>query len=81
MVKEIAEKPTGKLAKKPIAKVRHSITKFLKEMLAELKKVTWPSKKDLINYTIAVIVLILIFALVIGVVDLGLTQIMNLILK
>ena len=81
MVKEIAEKPNGKLAKKPIAKVRNNLIKFLKEMLAELKKVTWPSRKDLINYTTAVIVLILIFAFVIGVVDLGLTQIMNLILK
>ena len=40
-----------------------------KNMVAELKKVAWPSKKDLINYSIIVIGFVVILALVVGVLD------------
>jgi len=45
------------------------ITKFLKEVNAELRKVTWPTKDELIGSTIVVIVVSLILAVFIGVVD------------
>lgn len=40
-----------------------------KNMAAELKKVAWPSKKDLINYSIIVIGFVVVLALVVGVLD------------
>ena len=40
-----------------------------KNMGAELKKVAWPSKKDLINYSIIVIGFVVVLALVVGVLD------------
>ena len=40
-----------------------------KNMVAELKKVAWPSKKDLINYSIIVIGFVFVLALVVGVLD------------
>ena len=40
-----------------------------KNMAAELKKVAWPSKKDLINYSIIVIGFVFVLALVVGVLD------------
>ena len=40
-----------------------------KNMVAELKKVAWPSKKDLINYSIIVIGFVVVLALVVGVLD------------
>ena len=45
------------------------VVKFLKEVKAELKKVTWPSKRELIGSTIVTIVVTLIVSIFIGIVD------------
>lgn len=42
---------------------------FLKELKAELKKVTWPTPKKLINSTSAVITIVLVVALIVFVLD------------
>ncbi|KAA3636448.1 MAG: preprotein translocase subunit SecE [Calditrichaeota bacterium] len=55
------------------------ISKFLKEVVAELRKVTWPSKDELIGSTIVTIVVSCIVALFIGVVDQILTYLISLI--
>ncbi|MCK4460388.1 MAG: preprotein translocase subunit SecE [candidate division Zixibacteria bacterium] len=45
------------------------IKKFLKEVVAELRKVTWPTKDELIGSTIVTVVVSLIVAIFIGIVD------------
>jgi len=45
------------------------IEKFLREVMAELKKVTWPTKDELVGSTIVTIVVSLIVAVFIGIVD------------
>ena len=45
------------------------VKKFLKEVNAELRKVTWPTKDELIGSTIVTIVVSLIVAIFIGIVD------------
>ena len=45
------------------------ISGAFKNMVAELKKVAWPSKKDLINYSIIVIGFVVVLAIVVGVLD------------
>ena len=45
------------------------ISGAFKNMVAELKKVAWPSKKDLINYSIIVIGFVVVLALVVGLLD------------
>ncbi len=45
------------------------IQRFLKEVAAELRKVTWPTKQELIGSTIVTIVVSLVVAIFIGVVD------------
>ena len=45
------------------------VTGAFKNMVAELKKVAWPSKKDLINYSIIVIGFVVVLAIVVGVLD------------
>lgn len=47
----------------------NKIKKFLKEVMAELRKVTWPSKDELIGSTIVTIVVSTIIAIFIGIVD------------
>ena len=48
---------------------------------AELKKVTWPSRKDLINNTLIVIAFMVSMAILIGLLDLGSSQLISLIIK
>ncbi len=47
---------------------------FIKEARAELTKVVWPSRKETIRITIAVIALSLSVAVFLGAVDFGLTK-------
>lgn len=46
------------------------VKNYLKGVRSELRKVTWPTKKELINYTLIVIVLTLILSTFIGLFDL-----------
>ena len=54
-------------AKNWIVALPARITGAFKNMAAELKKVAWPSKKDLINYSIVVIGFVVVLAIVVGV--------------
>ena len=47
------------------------IWRSLKDMYAELKKVTWPQRSDLINYTLVVLAFMLAMGIVIFVIDAG----------
>ena len=47
------------------------IGKSFKNMYHELKKVTWPTKKELLNYSVVVFVFMIVMGVIIGVFDLG----------
>lgn len=47
----------------------NKIVSFLQEVKAELKKVTWPSRDELVGSTIIVCILVLFCALVLGGMD------------
>ena len=48
------------------------------DVKAEFKKITWPSQKEYTSGTIGVVVIVAFLALVLGLIDLGLAQIMEL---
>jgi preprotein translocase subunit SecE len=54
---------------------------FLSEVWAELKKTTWPSRKEVYGTTLVVIVTVLICAFYLWVVDLFLSKGMNVIFE
>ncbi len=54
---------------------------FLFDAKVELKKVTWPTKKELLSTTVVVIVLVILIALFLGIVDLGLVKIIKNVFK
>ena len=54
---------------------------FIKEAKAELGKVVWPSRKETIRITIAVIAISLVVAAFLGAVDYGLTELFSLIVE
>lgn len=47
----------------------NKIQKYLKETAAELRKMSWPSKDELIGSTIVTVVVSLVVAIFIGIVD------------
>lgn len=59
----------------------NKLTTYVKESYEEMKKVTWPTKKETTNYTILVIIFSLAVALFLGLLDyvfsLGLAQIIT----
>ena len=57
------------------------IREFVLEVLAEFRKVTWPSRDELINSTSIVIVETVVLAFFLGVVDIGLTKVVERILR
>ncbi len=54
---------------------------FLREVKVELKKVTWPSRKQTIGSTVVVIVVVMIISLFLGVVDMGLSALVKVVLQ
>lgn len=53
---------------------------FFREVRVELTKVTWPSKKQTIGSTAVVIVFVFVIAIFLGMVDIGLSNLIRLIL-
>jgi len=56
------------------------VIKFFKEVAGELKKVTWPKKEEVVKLTLIVLLISGIIALYVGVLDIGFTKLLELII-
>ncbi len=54
---------------------------FLQDVRVEMKKVSWPTRKETIGSTAVVIVVVLLIATFLGIVDLGLSVFVGSLLK
>lgn len=63
-----------------MGKIRELMT-FFEESKVEIKKVVWPSRKETVSTCIAVVVVTLVIALYLGLVDLGLSKLVAVILS
>ncbi len=54
--------------------------KFVSDIVSELKKVTWPSRREATYLTTLVIIFTVVVAIILGVVDYGFSKLMNVIL-
>jgi preprotein translocase subunit SecE len=80
--RKVPSQPKKKINWKQFIKgIPSRVAKFFRDVVHELKKVTWPTKKALINYTIVVIVTIIIFSVILGVFDLGFVELVDLLTK
>jgi len=59
--------------------VPRSVT-FVQEVWAELKKVHWPSRKEVTTATIVVLAVVVIVAVFLGLVDFGVSRLVQLVL-
>ncbi|KUG28386.1 preprotein translocase subunit sece [hydrocarbon metagenome] len=53
---------------------------FFEQAKAELKKVTWPTRKETVSTGIAVLILVVVMSIFLGLVDLGLARLVEFIL-
>ncbi|MGN1299568.1 MAG: preprotein translocase subunit SecE [Candidatus Scatovivens sp.] len=67
--KEVIDTKITKQEKNNSKSVKKEKKNSFKNFKAELKKVTWPTPKELVNKTIAVIVIVLIIAFIVFVLD------------
>ncbi|MBY0095393.1 preprotein translocase subunit SecE [Mesobacillus maritimus] len=58
-----------------------NITKFLPEVAREMRKVSWPKRRELVRYTIVVLSTVVFMALFFTVIDLGFSELIRLILE
>ena len=78
--KDTKAKDIKKDDKKKNKKKRKGLITYAKEVFAELKKVTWPTKKEMVKYTAAVIMFVILFAAIVGGIDYLLAQGISLII-
>ncbi|MFY9402674.1 MAG: preprotein translocase subunit SecE [Candidatus Omnitrophota bacterium] len=54
---------------------------FIKEVKAELSKVAWSTRRELLASTIIVIIVTIILAIFVGLIDAGLSKLLTLLFK
>lgn len=57
------------------------VFQFFKESKAELKKVVWPTKEDVISSIKVVIISTVVMAVILGALDLGFSELFRLLMK
>ncbi|MCL2486031.1 MAG: preprotein translocase subunit SecE [Oscillospiraceae bacterium] len=75
--KQTPARPAAK-AKKPIGE---RIAKWFREIKSEIKKITWPSGKEVFNNTVVTLVLVVLLGAVIWVADFGLNSMRDFLLS
>ena len=74
--------PVAKAAStKPKDNLLSKAIQFLREVKVELKKVTWPTRKQTVGSTVVVIILVMVIAFFLGAVDIGLSSLVKVILQ
>lgn len=68
---------TNQTAKKPGVFAR--MKKYFKETKAEMKKVSWPSKEQLVHNTLIILIFIAIVAVILSVLDIGFTKLIQMV--
>jgi len=68
-----APAPGGK-AHKPSQPLPARISLFYRQVIAELRKVIWPTRKELVTYTSVVIVFVLVVIAYVTVLDFGFSK-------
>jgi preprotein translocase subunit SecE len=69
----------GSMAEKSQGLIDRSRT-YVSEVHGEFNKITWPPQAEMINGTVAVVAIVVLIATFLGVVDFGLSRLMQMVL-
>jgi preprotein translocase subunit SecE len=64
----------------PVTQYWHNTTQFVSEAWLELKKVTWPNRKETLGTTGVVLILVVIIAVYLGLVDFTLSRLVRIVM-
>jgi preprotein translocase subunit SecE len=67
----VRQKAASRASGGPIAR----LSRFIREVVAELGKVIWPTRKELVTYTIVVIVFVSIMVALVAGLDIAFSQV------
>ena len=70
-----SKKKTKKAAKGPRGNPIAYVINYLREVIGELRKVIWPNRKQMVTYTLVVLVFLAFMVTLIGLVDLGVAKV------
>jgi preprotein translocase subunit SecE len=65
----------------PLKKTATNIREFSHEVLVEFRKVSWPSRREVMGSTTVVIVVVLVLAVFLAAVDRALSEVVRLVFK
>jgi preprotein translocase subunit SecE len=68
------DRPSGGQAAAEKRSLPARLALYYRQVVAELRKVIWPTRKELITYTVVVLVFVSIIMLYVGLLDLGLAK-------
>jgi len=57
------------------------LTKFFRSVIREMKKVSWPKRKELTRYTVIVISTVTFVSVFFALVDIGISELIRLVLE
>lgn len=57
------------------------MSEFFSGVIREMKKVSWPKRKELTRYTVIVVVTVAIMSVFFAVIDLGISELIRLVLE
>jgi preprotein translocase subunit SecE len=57
------------------------VMKFFSDVAREMKKVSWPKRKELVRYTITVLTTVAFMTVFFAIVDLGISSLIRLVLE
>lgn len=67
------------MAQKRVVRKPNAIQRLYRETVGELKKVSWPTRREATNLTIIVLVVVLLMVLILGSLDIFFTWLLSLI--
>ena len=68
-------------ARLPVTRWWNTVVSFVAESWQELKKVTWPGRRETVGTTIVVIILVFFISAYLGLVDIGLSAVLKRFMK
>ena len=81
MAKAVENKSTKPSFFQRVGNFFKGVGRFFKNMYHELKKVSWPSKKELVNYSVVVFIFMIIMGIIIGLFDIGAGKLVDIIVN
>jgi preprotein translocase subunit SecE len=54
-----------------LAGLFQSLTRFIREIVAEMRKVIWPSRHELVTYTVVVVIFVVVLVAIVAGLDIG----------